>query len=68
MDLLRAIRNKRHHYQELPEALKRSLGDLPDGFATYFMSRFPLLLMHVYRVASDSACRAEPLFSPYYKT
>ncbi|CAG2191335.1 ERN1 [Mytilus edulis] len=31
-DLLRAMRNKKHHYRELPEDLKRSLGAIPDQF------------------------------------
>lgn len=40
-DLLRAIRNKRHHYRELSDELKDSLGSIPDGFVTYFTTKFP---------------------------
>jgi hypothetical protein len=35
-DLLRVIRNKKHHYQELDPALKAVLGPLPDGYCQYF--------------------------------
>ncbi|GAA5986223.1 hypothetical protein JCM10908_006463 [Rhodotorula pacifica] len=47
-DLLRVLRNKKHHYQDLPENVRRALGDLPGGFLTYFTARFPHLLLHVY--------------------
>uniref|UniRef100_H2ZJM4 non-specific serine/threonine protein kinase n=1 Tax=Ciona savignyi TaxID=51511 RepID=H2ZJM4_CIOSA len=63
-DLLRAIRNKKHHYRELPEEVKRSLGTVPDEFLTYFTSRFPRLLTHTY--LSMACCRHEPTFEHYY--
>ncbi|GAA5867075.1 hypothetical protein JCM3774_004381 [Rhodotorula dairenensis] len=47
-DLLRVLRNKKHHYQDLPENVRRALGDLPGGFLSYFTARFPHLLLHVY--------------------
>lgn len=28
--------------------MQRNLGDLPGGFLSYFTSRFPRLLLHVY--------------------
>lgn len=40
-DLLRAMRNKKHHYRELTEELRHSLGPIPDKFASYFTDRFP---------------------------
>ena len=40
-DLLRALRNKKHHYNELPEVTKMMYGRLPDQFAEYWMGRFP---------------------------
>ncbi|ORY75948.1 hypothetical protein BCR35DRAFT_305999 [Leucosporidium creatinivorum] len=47
-DLLRVLRNKKHHYQDLPEAVRKNLGDLPGGFLSYFTTRFPHLLLHVF--------------------
>ncbi|RKP27025.1 the oligomer formed By the kinase ribonuclease domain of Ire1, partial [Syncephalis pseudoplumigaleata] len=49
-DLLRAIRNKKHHYQDLPEAERRLLGSIPDGFLAYYSTRFPVLLLYVYHI------------------
>ncbi|KAI9028499.1 kinase-like domain-containing protein [Hyaloraphidium curvatum] len=67
-DLLRALRNKKHHYQDLPENVKRHLGSVPEGFLSYFTNRFPHLLLHVYRVvAEDEGLRNENIFKPYFE-
>jgi serine/threonine-protein kinase/endoribonuclease IRE1 len=63
-DLLRAIRNKKNHYRELPEDVKASLGTVPDAFMQYFSSRFPSLLMHSY--ITFKGCCSEQVFQPYY--
>ncbi|XP_058497324.1 serine/threonine-protein kinase/endoribonuclease IRE1 [Solea solea] len=65
-DLLRAMRNKKHHYHELPPEVQETLGELPDGFVCYFTSRFPRLLMHTH--AALHICAHERLFHPYYLT
>ncbi|RKP05992.1 kinase-like domain-containing protein, partial [Thamnocephalis sphaerospora] len=66
-DLLRAIRNKKHHYQDLPENARRLLGTIPDGFHAYFAGRFPLLLLHVYYVlAGHLDVHVDPLFHAYF--
>jgi len=63
-DLLRALRNKKHHYRELPDSLRESLGEIPDGYVSYFTQRFPRLLMHCYHAME--ICKYEPPFHPYY--
>ncbi|XP_041362995.1 serine/threonine-protein kinase/endoribonuclease IRE1-like [Gigantopelta aegis] len=63
-DLLRAMRNKKHHYRELPDEVKASLGSVPDQFVVYFTSRFPRLLMHVYDAVQ--CCKQERVFQQYY--
>ncbi|XP_028413121.1 serine/threonine-protein kinase/endoribonuclease IRE1-like [Dendronephthya gigantea] len=63
-DLLRAIRNKKHHYRELPEDVRLSLGSVPDGYVKYFTSRFPRLIMHTYNVVKPY--KHEPVFESYY--
>lgn len=50
-DLLRVIRNKRSHYNELSSHVKSLVGELPEGFVMYFETKFPRLLMHCVRVA-----------------
>uniref|UniRef100_A0A3P9HH25 Serine/threonine-protein kinase/endoribonuclease IRE1 n=1 Tax=Oryzias latipes TaxID=8090 RepID=A0A3P9HH25_ORYLA len=65
-DLLRAMRNKKHHYRELPAEVQETLGSIPDDFVSYFTSRFPHLLMHTY--LAMRTCASERTFLPYYST
>ena len=51
-DLLRVIRNKKHHFHELSCELRAKLKlDLPLGFLAYFENRFPRLLLRAVEVA-----------------
>ncbi|XP_076241696.1 serine/threonine-protein kinase/endoribonuclease Ire1 isoform X2 [Calliopsis andreniformis] len=63
-DLLRALRNKKHHYRELSPEAQRNLGDIPDKFTDYWLSRFPRLLSHVW--CAMQAFRNEPSLKDYY--
>ncbi|XP_012320163.1 serine/threonine-protein kinase/endoribonuclease IRE2 isoform X1 [Aotus nancymaae] len=63
-DLLRAVRNKKHHYRELPVEVRQALGQVPDGFVQYFTNRFPRLLLHTHHAMRS--CASESLFLPYY--
>ncbi|KAM5125649.1 serine/threonine-protein kinase/endoribonuclease IRE1-like [Mantella aurantiaca] len=63
-DLLRALRNKKHHYRELPAEVRLTLGNVPDEFVRYFTSRFPALLLHTH--LAMRLCSQERLFHPYY--
>ncbi|KAM3598819.1 uncharacterized protein V6R79_023021 [Siganus canaliculatus] len=65
-DLLRAMRNKKHHYRELPAEVQETLGSIPDDFVAYFTSRFPHLLMHTY--LAMWTCASERPFLPYYSS
>ncbi|KAL6871504.1 hypothetical protein ACP4OV_014333 [Aristida adscensionis] len=64
-DLLRYIRNKAGHYRELSDDLKALLGSLPEGFDRFFSSRFPMLLIEVYKVMRVH-CKDEEEFSKYF--
>ncbi|XP_078273922.1 serine/threonine-protein kinase/endoribonuclease IRE1 isoform X2 [Rhinoraja longicauda] len=63
-DLLRAMRNKKHHCHELPLEVQETLGEIPDQFVQYFTSRFPKLLLHTYQAMQ--ACSHERPFHLYY--
>nr|XP_013808558.1 PREDICTED: serine/threonine-protein kinase/endoribonuclease IRE1 isoform X4 [Apteryx mantelli mantelli] len=63
-DLLRAMRNKKHHYRELPPEVQETLGSIPDDFVCYFTVRFPHLLLHTYKAMQ--ICCQERLFQHYY--
>ncbi|KAF7319470.1 hypothetical protein HMN09_00285600 [Mycena chlorophos] len=65
-DLLRALRNKKHHYQDLPDNVKRHLGPMPEGFLAYFTRRFPRLFLHVHSVVGDTTLRSESMFRSYF--
>ncbi|KAI0672326.1 hypothetical protein C8Q78DRAFT_1026414 [Trametes maxima] len=66
-DLLRALRNKKHHYQDLPDNVKRLLGSMPEGFLAYFTRKFPRLFLHVHAVIAASTLRTESMFRTYYQ-
>lgn len=63
-DLLRAVRNKKHHFRELPAEVRQALGRVPDSFVQYFTERFPRLLLHTHRAMGS--CASESLFLAYY--
>ncbi|XP_077173197.1 serine/threonine-protein kinase/endoribonuclease IRE2 isoform X3 [Paroedura picta] len=63
-DLLRAMRNKKHHYRELPKEVQETLGEVPQDFVRYFTARFPRLLLHTHQALQP--CAGERLLRPYY--
>ncbi|KAG6813082.1 hypothetical protein H0H92_014141 [Tricholoma furcatifolium] len=65
-DLLRALRNKKNHYQDLPDNVKRYMGPMPEGFLSYFTKRFPRLFLHVHSVVASTNLRTEAMFRAYF--
>lgn len=55
---------QKHHYRELEQEVRESLGKLPDGFVTYWLKRFPLLLPHVWLQMQQY--REEDILQAYY--
>ncbi|CAG0897547.1 unnamed protein product [Darwinula stevensoni] len=64
-DLLRALRNKKHHYRELPLSAQRVMGDIPDQFTRFWITRFPRLLPHLW--LAMQAVKHEPVFQQHYE-
>ncbi|KAL0235011.1 hypothetical protein GEMRC1_001593 [Eukaryota sp. GEM-RC1] len=63
-DLLRVIRNKKHHYRDLPEDVRDLVGPLPGGYLRYFSTRFPSLVSCCF----DFVCNflaEDPMFEHY---
>ena len=58
---------QKHHYQDLPDHVKRTLGPMPEGFLGYFTKRFPRLFMHVHGVISDTHLYTESMFRAYFE-
>jgi serine/threonine-protein kinase/endoribonuclease IRE1 len=48
-DLLRLIRNKHHHFDELPTSLKEAMSAEGCGLLNYFEKRFPNLVTHCFQ-------------------
>lgn len=63
-DLLRALRNKKHHFRELSDLAQANLGETPDQFTNYWLSRFPHLLVQAW--LSMQCVANEPTFKQYY--
>uniref|UniRef100_A0A224X6K4 non-specific serine/threonine protein kinase n=1 Tax=Panstrongylus lignarius TaxID=156445 RepID=A0A224X6K4_9HEMI len=63
-DLLRALRNKRHHYRELSAKAQQLLGTSAESYINYWLSKFPTLLYHSW--SSLQMLRNEPAFIQYY--
>ncbi|KAH7107041.1 hypothetical protein BKA62DRAFT_685835 [Auriculariales sp. MPI-PUGE-AT-0066] len=57
----------KHHYQDMPDNVKRHLGPLPEGFLAYFTRRFPALFMHVHAVVARTGLDREPMFRSYFE-
>lgn len=66
-DLLRVMRNKRHHFNELSMEMKNLMGTLPSGFVQYFESKFPYLLMHCVKVVCRYVKPTESIYREYCK-
>ena len=45
LDLLRALRNKKNHYEDMPEGIKKRVGPLPGGYLGFWTREFPALLL-----------------------
>ena len=64
-DLLRVIRNKAHHYRDLPPEAQATFGQLPEGFLDYFKTRFPDLLTFTWNYARRHYA-IDKVFSEYF--
>lgn len=58
---------QKHHYQDMPENVKRHLGPMPKGYLSYFTRRFPRLFLHVHSVVAATSLRQESMFRTYFE-
>lgn len=66
LDLLRALRNKKNHYEDMPEDVKKRVGPLAGGYLSYWCNRFPRLLMACYEVIHDARLQGNDRFKGYF--
>lgn len=67
LDLLRALRNKKNHYEDMSDALKEKTGPLPDGYLTFWTRKFPNLLICCWNVIYALECDDSDRFAEYYE-
>ncbi|KAF2740482.1 hypothetical protein EJ04DRAFT_482542 [Polyplosphaeria fusca] len=67
LDLLRALRNKKNHYEDMEENVKAKVGALPHGYLRYWTTKFPKLLMSCYESVKECGLEREPRFRPYFE-
>ncbi|KAH8736180.1 hypothetical protein BGZ61DRAFT_513437 [Ilyonectria robusta] len=67
LDLLRALRNKKNHYEDMPDNLKRTVGPLPDGYLAFWTVRFPMLLLVCWNVVYNVQWEETDRFREYYE-
>jgi serine/threonine-protein kinase/endoribonuclease IRE1 len=68
LDLLRALRNKKNHYEDMDESVKTMVGPLPHGYLQYWTTKFPSLLMSCYQCVVECNLQGEPRFRPYFES
>lgn len=66
LDLLRALRNKKNHYEDMPEDVKRRVGPLAGGYLSYWCNRFPRLLMACHDVVHEVGIERTDRFKGYF--
>lgn len=66
LDLLRALRNKKNHYEDMSLDVKKRVGPLPHGYLQYFTVRFPTLLMACFWAIKDCRVETNARFRNYY--
>ncbi|KAJ4339032.1 bifunctional endoribonuclease/protein kinase ire1 [Didymella glomerata] len=67
LDLLRALRNKKNHYEDMDENVKAKVGPLPHGYLRYWTTKFPTLLMSCYEAVQQCGLQDAPRFKPYFE-
>ncbi|KAG8525363.1 uncharacterized protein KY384_009007 [Bacidia gigantensis] len=66
LDLLRALRNKRNHYEDMSENLKRQIGGPTEGYLSFWTRRFPNLLLTCWRIIEDVEWTTKDRYKRYY--
>ncbi|CAD6441581.1 804b8cfb-f066-4a13-a6f2-6e898f9a95ee [Sclerotinia trifoliorum] len=67
LDLLRALRNKKNHYEDMPDKLKKDVGPLPDGYLSFWTRKFPNLLIVCWNVVYEVEWDQVDRFKEYYQ-
>jgi serine/threonine-protein kinase/endoribonuclease IRE1 len=66
LDLLRALRNKKNHYEDMSDKLKKEVGALPDGYLSFWTTKFPNLLIECWQLVYFLEWEDTDRFREYY--
>lgn len=66
LDLLRALRNKKNHYEDMSDSLQKHVGPLPDGYLNFWTRKFPALLITCWNVVYEIRWDDTDRFRDYY--
>ena len=66
LDLLRALRNKKNHYEDMSDSLQRHVGSLPEGYLSFWTRKFPNLLITCWNVIYNVQWDEKDRFREYY--
>ena len=67
LDLLRALRNKKNHYEDMPDNVKKMVGGLPGGYLGFWTRKFPGLLMGAHAVVKEVGWTGRDRFRGFYE-
>lgn len=67
LDLLRALRNKKSHYEDMPGSVKEKVGPLPAGYLGFWTRKFPSLLLTCWYVVRALKWERRDRFRRYYE-
>ena len=65
-NLIRALRNKKNHFDDMSHSAKEVFGALPDGYTEYWTGKFPKLLLHIFQKFYRSGLSREENFAQFY--
>lgn len=66
LDLLRALRNKKNHYEDMPPHIQRMVGGLPEGYLGFWTRRFPMLLMGCHAAVRECEWEGRDRFRRFF--
>lgn len=67
LDLLRALRNKKNHFEDIPPSVKEKCGPLPEGYLSFWSRRFPSLLLSCWRCVAELEWDERDRFRRFYQ-
>ena len=67
LDLLRALRNKKNHFEDIPPSVKEKCGPLPEGYLNFWSRRFPNLLLSCWSIVAELGWDERDRFRRFYR-